>query len=92
MHLASPTAVACPLRHISLTNNTEWSRLNSFGFRDPDGTFWLVENSPDNVHLNYFDEDMEIKIYRDPVQDKLVSGGYYRSADMENGGIYEVNS
>ncbi|KAK3101936.1 hypothetical protein FSP39_007496 [Pinctada imbricata] len=91
MHLASPTTVACPPRPTSMTNATGWKTMDSYGFSDPDGIFWKIRHDPDNVRMIYETQEVEIKIYRDVSSETVISGAYYRSADMDStGGVYEV--
>ncbi|KAK3101942.1 hypothetical protein FSP39_007535 [Pinctada imbricata] len=91
LHLPSPTVEACPPRPTSMTNATGWNIMDSFGFNDPDGQFWKIVHNPNNVRMVYENEQVEIKMYHDINSDRILSGAYYRSADMDStGGVYQV--
>ena len=58
--------------------------------KDPHGIDWYIEHRAANVIKENLTDDVVIKLARDSKADKIYSAAYWRSADFENGGTYEV--
>ncbi|KAJ8321023.1 hypothetical protein KUTeg_002610 [Tegillarca granosa] len=90
LHLATPNGPACPSRSISLTNSSGWNIMVDKGFRDPDGTKWKLEHLQEYINTDYETEEITIKLARDRKTNIMLSGAYWRMADLVNGGSYEI--
>lgn len=90
LHLATPNGPACPSRSISLTNSTGWNIIVDKGFRDPDGVKWKLKHLQEYVNTDYDNEEITIKLARDRKTNIMLSGAYWRMAELVNGGTYEV--
>ncbi|XP_033763071.1 uncharacterized protein LOC117344449 isoform X3 [Pecten maximus] len=90
LHLASPTAENCPQRPVSVANTTGWYKMEQNGFKDPTCKEWNLVQKPGFVIKDIYDDIVTLKVARDSNEEKVNAGIYYRSADMENGGDYQV--
>ncbi|XP_060596420.1 uncharacterized protein LOC132750448 [Ruditapes philippinarum] len=80
----------CPLRHISMTDDN-WKPMEIKRLNDPDAINWNIEHRLENIHLNSYDNEVSIKIYRDSKEDRIYSAAYMRYSDMKNGGSYQIS-
>ncbi|XP_071123199.1 uncharacterized protein [Mytilus edulis] len=91
IHLPSPDGPGCPSRHISMINDGDWRRLEQIGFRDPSGTIWKLHHRIENIDTLIYDNAISIKLARDNIMNKMITGAYVRPADIENGGVYHIS-
>lgn len=90
LHLATPFGIACPSRAISAVNDTGWHILQQIGFRDPMGKAWPIIMRTGNLGKDINEDEIWIKLARDTNLEQMFSGGYYRTADYEKGGEWQV--
>ncbi|ESO82597.1 hypothetical protein LOTGIDRAFT_236952 [Lottia gigantea] len=91
LYLPSPDGPSCPSRNIKFTDSS-WKRFKAEQNYDSKGNRLQLEYRDGNVLTNPDrDNELEIKLARDVKTDTMFTGGYYRDADMVNGGTYEVN-
>lgn len=64
--------------------------LQQIGFRDPAGANWPIKMRTENLGQEIYDDEIWIKIAKDTNLDMIYSGGYYRKADYELGGEWQV--
>jgi hypothetical protein len=81
----------CPLRHISMTD-IEWIPMEIKRLNGPDALTWNIEHRLENIHLDSYENEISIKIYRDSKEDRIYSAACMRESDMKNGGNYQASS
>ena len=59
-------------------------------FRQPGGRLWKTHFLPEHVKVQTDYETVEIKMSRDTKYEQMLTGAFRRSADLENGGEYQV--
>ncbi|KAK3612515.1 hypothetical protein CHS0354_024486 [Potamilus streckersoni] len=91
LQLPNPNGPSCPSRHTSFKDKMTWKALNLYGFRDKSGIYWNIQYREANILINNLTDEMTIKLARDTKSEHMFSGGYFGSADMENGGNYELS-
>lgn len=90
LHMASPTVVTCPSNPVSLVSGTNWRTVVQTGMDDPSGEKWNLEYRAQNVGNHTKEDEIWIKLARDVKKEQLFTGGYYRPADFNEGGEYQV--
>ena len=91
--MPSPTEDPCPQRPGHIRNDYgDWYSMDMKTMKDPHGTDWYIEHRGANIIMENLTDDVIIKIARDSKEDKIFSAAYWRSADYENGGSYEVGT
>ena len=90
LHFPSPSGVPCPTRSIPFDGIGDWTALDIPFFRQPDGRVWNTRFIPEHAKVQVDANMLEIKMSRDTKHEQMLSGAFLKSADMENGGIYEV--
>ncbi|VDI16055.1 Hypothetical predicted protein [Mytilus galloprovincialis] len=91
LHMASPTVVTCPTNPVSLVSGTNWKTVVQTGMEDPSGEKWNLEYRDQNVGNHITEDEIWIKLARDVKKEQLFTGGYYRPADFNGGGEYQVS-
>ncbi|KAK3612537.1 hypothetical protein CHS0354_024514 [Potamilus streckersoni] len=91
LQLQNPYGPSCPSRHSSFKDKMTWKALNLYGFRDKSEIDWNIQYREANILINNLTDEMTIKLARDTKSEHMFSGGYFGSADMENGGDYELS-
>ncbi|XP_076085497.1 uncharacterized protein LOC143056293 [Mytilus galloprovincialis] len=91
LHMASPTVVTCPSNPVSLVSGTNWKTVVQTGMEDPSGEKWNLEYRDQNVGNHITEDEIWIKLARDVKKEQLFTGGYYRPADFNGGGEYQIS-
>ncbi|VDI27589.1 Hypothetical predicted protein, partial [Mytilus galloprovincialis] len=91
IHLATPRGLPCPTQSISMVNDSGWKILKQIGLKDPSGQPWSLLHREENVRSLVYDDAVSIKLARDVKKERMFSGSYYRTADFENGGTYQIS-
>ena len=90
LHLATSEGLSCPTQSISMVSDQQWTILQQIGLKDPSGQQWSLINRKENVQHLVYDDAISIKLARDVKKEQMFTGAYYRPADFENGGAYQV--
>jgi RimJ/RimL family protein N-acetyltransferase len=88
--MASPVPDICPNNPVSVVSDTAWQTVTQTGMEDPSGEEWNIVYRTENVGNHAYDDEIWIKLARDVSNERLYTGGYYRTADFSGGGIYQV--
>ncbi|KAK6192291.1 hypothetical protein SNE40_003784 [Patella caerulea] len=88
LHLPTADGASCPARHI-LFSDPEWEHYVSVNNYDSSGSKLNIKYRKANVYIH--EDELEIKLAKDDKTGTMVSGAYYRDADMNDGGTYELN-
>ena len=89
--MQSPHEDPCPQRPGDIRNeNGDWTSMEMKKMKDPHGTNWYIVHRSANIIKENLTDDVIIRIARDSKAKKIFSAAYWRSADFENGGSYEV--
>ena len=89
LHLPTPSGDACPANSMPF-DAIGWSFLNTDRVFDTSERKLRLSYSTKYVHVDK--NELRIKVMRSPGEDLMLSGAYYRHADMLKGGKYEVRS
>ena len=89
--VSPPTGNTCPNNPVSLTSDSSWMNIEQSGMEDPSGEDWKLLYRPENVGKQTDTGEIWIKLARDVSMERLYTGGYYRTADFNNGGEYQVS-
>ena len=73
-----------------MVSDQQWTILQQIGLKDPSGQQWSLINRKENVQHLVYDDAISIKLARDVKKEQMFTGAYYRPADFENGGTYQV--
>jgi hypothetical protein len=73
-----------------MVSDQQWTILQQIGLKDPSGQQWSLINRKENVQHLVYDDAISIKLARDVKKEQMFTGAYYRPADFENGGAYQV--
>ncbi|XP_053400990.1 uncharacterized protein LOC123541000 [Mercenaria mercenaria] len=90
LHSAVHVNDPCPLRNISMSDSG-WSPVEIKRLNDPDGVEWKIQHREANIRTNTYNDEVSIKISRDSKAERIYSAAYMRSADMKDGGTYELS-
>ena len=89
--MQSPHEDPCPQRPGDIRNeNGDWTSMEMKKMKDPHGTDWYIVHRSANIIKENLTDDVIIRIARDSKAKKIFSAAYWRSADFENGGSYDV--
>ena len=88
--MASPVPDICPNNPVSVVSDTAWQTVTQTGMEDPSGEEWNIVYRTENVGNHAYDDEIWIKLARDVSNERLYTGGYYRTADFSGGGVYQV--
>ena len=88
--MASPVPDICPNNPVSVVSDTAWQTVTQTGMEDPSGEEWNIVYRTENVGNHAYDDEIWIKLARDVSNERLYTGGYYRTADFSSGGVYQV--
>ena len=90
LHLATSEGLSCPTQSVSLVRDPQWKILQQIGLKDPSGQQWSLIHREENIQHLVYDDAISIKLARDVKKEQMFTGAYYRPADFENGGTYQV--
>ncbi|XP_048250793.1 uncharacterized protein LOC124111176 [Haliotis rufescens] len=90
LHHPVPDISACPVRPIKF-NDAGWKFFESNRNFDSRNTSLSLTYGAAYVHRTDSGDSMDIKLTRDTKKDAMMSGSYFRDADLVNGGIYEFS-
>ncbi|XP_067658325.1 uncharacterized protein [Haliotis asinina] len=88
LHHPIPDSSGCPGRHVKF-DDREWKFFASDSNFVGEGKSLSLTFRRENVHPK--PDEVEIKLARDTKKPRMFSGGYYRNADLMNGGVYKMS-
>lgn len=68
-----------------------WRAIEMRHLNDPGGIDWKLQHRDTNIHTDTYSDVVSIKISRDSKSERIYSAAYMRTADMKDGGTYQVS-